>query len=97
MSQAKKRPALTALLLVALLVPGVILAQPAAPQTAAPPPAPAGSIASVESIGLASDRRLRSSSEGFYAAQQASDSNSPPDRSEAPEDFPWQPNESVYT
>ena len=59
MSQFKKRQALTALLLVALLVPGVILAQP--------------------------------------AAQQAGDSNSPPDRSEAPEDFPWQPNESVYT
>ena len=31
------------------------------------------------------------------AAPQAGDSNSPPDRSETPEDFPWQPNESVYT
>lgn len=55
MSQFKKRQALTALLLVALLVPGVILAQP--------------------------------------AAQQAGDLESLPNRSEAPEDFPWQPDE----
>ena len=53
-----RRITLSVLLTVALLAPGVILAQPAAPQ--------------------------------------AGDSNSPPGQSEAPEDFPWQANQSVY-
>ncbi len=94
---SKQRFLLSLLLVVALLVPGVILAQPAAPQTAAPPLAPAGSNVLVEGIGLASAIPLPSRSEGFHAAQQAGDRNSPPDQAEAPEDFPWQPNESVYS
>ena len=54
----KQRVTLAILLIVALLAPGVILAQPAAPQ--------------------------------------AGDSNSPPSQAEAPKDFPWQANKSVY-
>ena len=51
MSQFKKRQALTALLLVVLLIPGVILAQPAGPQAAAVPSAPTGSTLFIENAG----------------------------------------------
>ena len=48
---SKQRFTLSVLLVVALLVPGVILAQPAGPQTAAVPSAPNGSILFVENAG----------------------------------------------
>ena len=48
---SKQRFTLSVLLVVALLVPGVILAQPAGPQTAAVPSAPTGSTLFVENAG----------------------------------------------
>ena len=48
---SKQRVTLSVLLVVALLVPGVILAQPAGPQAAPAPPAQAGSMLFVENAG----------------------------------------------
>ena len=51
----KQRFTLSVLLVVALLVPGVILAQPARPQSAADLSAPTGSTLFIENIGQWSD------------------------------------------